>query len=431
MRRTPGYSQGLFANDEHPLRERYLARFADRESASFLRVFYDRYSDLTPDEALETLFTQRDLNPTRFSVLYRSVRPNATLGEFHLAMLGHVTEVPSEKRVQDMYEMYAPAKMDWNDRGYVAGIHPLELWLVHYLSTKPEASWEAVRDSSTQVRQEVYRWLFKSRSKIGKDLRIRSVLEADAFVLVHQSWKRQGFPFQRLVPSLATSIGSSGDTPAALADLAGVILNGGVRLPNTRVERLRLAEGTPFETRLVRKGDTPARVFTPEVATRLHQEMLGVVEFGTARRAFKSVVDLKGVQLPVAGKTGTGDNRVKTFFTVGKARNRTATFVFAVGDRYFGTIVAYVPGEEAGSYKFSSALPVQLFKLLVPGVVKVLAGGPAPAPIVIPPPRPPAPVKIEEVVERPAIASLKSDPVAEPSSEPAESPDVSSPAKQQ
>jgi len=412
LRRTPGYSRGLFTDEDHPMRERYLARFADREATQFMRGFYDRYSELTPDEALETLFSQRDLNATRFSVLYRSVRPNATFGEFQLAMLGYVTEAVKEKRVQELYDMYAPGKMDWNDRGYVAGIHPLELWLVHYLSTNPGASWELIRDSSKNVRQEVYRWLFKSRSKIGKDLRIRSVLEADAFVLVHQSWKRQGFPFQRLVPSLATSIGSSGDTPAALADLAGVILNGGTRLPNTRVERLRFAEGTPFETRLVRKADQPVRVFTPEVAARLHQEMLGVVEFGTARRAFRSVVDLKGVQLAVAGKTGTGDNRVKTLFTVGKARNRTATFVFTVGDRYFGTIVAYVPGEEAGSYKFSSALPVQLFKLLVPGVVKVLAGGPAPAPIVVPPPRPPAP-KLEEPVEHPTIAGLKPDPRTE------------------
>ena len=73
-----------------------------------------------------------------------------------------------------------------------------------------------------------------------------------------------------------------------------------------------------------------------------------MVEFGTARRAFQSVKDLDGTILPVAGKTGTGDNRVKTFATVGKARNRTATFVFTVGDRYFGTVVAYVPGEEAG-----------------------------------------------------------------------------------
>lgn len=384
VRKTPGYSPGLLADDNHPLREKYLARFADREGSAFLRNFYERYSGLTPDEMIDTLFSERTLSPHRFAVLYRSVRSASTMGDFQLAMMAHVKEPVTEKRLQSLYDMFAPGKMDWNDRGYVAGVHPLELWLVAYLVQNPEAKWDVVRDSSRQVRQEVYRWLFKSRSKLGKDLRIRSVLEADAFQLIHASWKRQGFPFQRLVPSLATAIGSSGDTPAALADLAGVILNDGVRLPNRRVDRLRFAEGTPFETRVVQKDVEPVRVFASEVAAQLHKEMLGVVEFGTARRAFQSVKDADGKMMPVAGKTGTGDNRIKTFATVGKARNRTATFVFTVGDRYFGTVVAYVPGEEAGTYKFSSALPVQVFKLIVPDVVKVMNGGEVPAPMVVP-----------------------------------------------
>jgi hypothetical protein len=79
-----------------------------------------------------------------------------------------------------------------------------------------------------------------------------------------------------------------------------------------------------------------------------------------------------GVVLPVAGKTGTGDNRIKTLTMVGKARNRTAAFVFTIGDRYYGTLLAYVPGEQASAYKFSSALPVSIFKLIVPDVVKLL-----------------------------------------------------------
>lgn len=391
VRRTPGYSPGLISDDNHPLRVKYLARFADREGTVFLRTFYERYAGLTPDEAIERLFAERTLSSSRFAVMYRSIRPNSTIGDFELAMLGKVKDRVSEKRLQSLYEMYAPGKMDWNDRGYVAGIHPLELWLVAYLVQNPEADWNTIRDSSREVRQEVYRWLFRSRSKLGKDLRIRSVLEADAFQLIHAVWKRHGFPFQRLVPSLATAIGSSGDTPAALAELAGVILNDGVRLPNRRVDRLRFAEGTPFETRVVHDDEKPEVVFAPEVARQLHKEMLGVVQFGTARRAYHSVKMPNGEFLPIAGKTGTGDNRIKSFFMVGKARNRTAAFVFAVGDRYFGTVVAYVPGEAAGSYNFSSALPVSVFKLIVPGVVKVLNGGEAPAPIVVPKPKPATP----------------------------------------
>jgi hypothetical protein len=49
--------------------------------------------------------------------------------------------------------------------------------------------------------------------------------------------------------------------------------------------------------------------------------------------------------------------------------NRSATFVFAIGDRYFGTLTAYVPGAQAAHYDFTSALPVQLLKLLAPSLL--------------------------------------------------------------
>ena len=40
--------------------------------------------------------------------------------------------------------------------------------------------------------------------------------------------------------------------------------------------------------------------------------------------------------------------------------------LFFLGDRFFGTITAYVPGTIAGSYHFTSALAVQLLKALEP-----------------------------------------------------------------
>ena len=46
--------------------------------------------------------------------------------------------------------------------------------------------------------------------------------------------------------------------------------------------------------------------------------------------------------------------------------DRTATFVFYIGDRFFGTVTAYVPGADAGRYHFTSALAVQLLKSLEP-----------------------------------------------------------------
>jgi hypothetical protein len=97
-----------------------------------------------------------------------------------------------------------------------------------------------------------------------------------------------------------------------------------------------------------------------------------------------------GTLLPVGGKTGTGDNRLDRFGRGGRlisqrVVDRTATFVFFLGDRFFGTITAYVPGTVAGTYHFTSALAVQLLKALEPQLEPLLeeepAGEAAPMPI--------------------------------------------------
>ena len=93
--------------------------------------------------------------------------------------------------------------------------------------------------------------------------------------------------------------------------------------------------------------------------------------------------------LPVGGKTGTGDNRVDHFGGGGRlisqrVLDRTATFVFFLGDRFYGTITAYVPGAIAGSYHFTSAMTVQLLKSIQPQLEPLLSSPPTgatPAPI--------------------------------------------------
>src|SRR3546814_8809425 len=69
----------------------------------------------------------------------------------------------------------------------------------------------------------------------------------------------------------------------------------------------------------------------------------------------------------VGGKTGTGDNRTDRYARGGRVigsvtRSRTATFVFFIGDRWYGTVTAHVEGADAARYRFTSALPTQLFK---------------------------------------------------------------------
>ena len=81
--------------------------------------------------------------------------------------------------------------------------------------------------------------------------------------------------------------------------------------------------------------------------------------------------------LPVGGKTGTGDNQHKKLDTDGmvissKVINRTATFAFIIGDRFFGNITAYVPRTQAGEYSFTSSLPVALLKNLAVHLKSIL-----------------------------------------------------------
>ena len=52
--------------------------------------------------------------------------------------------------------------------------------------------------------------------------------------------------------------------------------------------------------------------------------------------------------------------------------NRTATFVFYLGPRHFGTLTAYVIGPQAASYRFTSALPVQILKSMGPILLPAL-----------------------------------------------------------
>jgi hypothetical protein len=95
------------------------------------------------------------------------------------------------------------------------------------------------------------------------------------------------------------------------------------------------------------------------------------VERGTAGRLAGVFRDADGQPLPVGGKTGSGDNRLKVFSRGGEvisaeAVNRTASFVFFVGNRLFGVLTTYVPGEDAEGFRFTSSLPVAVLKLLAP-----------------------------------------------------------------
>jgi len=299
------------------------------------------------------------------------VRPEDSVALMQSFIARHVSDVVSASAARDMYAQFSPRRLSLNDRGYLAGVHPLELWLVGYLYQHPHVTRSQVIAASADQRQQAYAWLFKSAKTHQQNVRIRELIEQDAFDHLLLDWKQQGYPFARLVPSLATAIGSSGDRPEALATLMGIILNDGVKQPATDLEHVRFAAATPFETEMTYRPEASTRVMSAEVAATLRRALAGVVNTGTAVRARGVFFAADGKPLAIGGKTGTGDNRFESFgpghlLIEDRMVDRTATFVFFLGDRLYGTVTAFVPGAQAANYHFTSSLAVALLKALAP-----------------------------------------------------------------
>ncbi|MGE8150766.1 transglycosylase domain-containing protein [Pseudomonas vancouverensis] len=389
----PNNSAELLGDDRDPRRQEYLANFADREGTSFLLKFWKKYRNKDTQDRLDTFLDSMRPTPIRLAAVHRYLLPQASQESFNNFLRSHLKGIkPSDKelakgndkltddRLIRLYEAYGPGAYDLPDQGFIAKVHPLDLWLMGYLLNHPDAKWSDVVKASQFERQEVYSWLFKSKHKGARDSRIRTMLEIEAFLDIHQRWQKVGYPFDHLVPSLATAIGSSGDRPAALAELIGTILNDGVRMPTLRIDSLHFAAGTPYETKMINDPDVGKRVMPSEVATAMREALSQVVDAGTAKRVAGSFKLPDGSPLAMGGKTGTGDNRIEAIGSGGrilssKSLNRTATFVFYIGDHHFGTLTAFVPGRSAESFTFTSALPVQVLKGMAPILTPFLQPG--------------------------------------------------------
>ncbi len=367
--------QGATGDLEAAQRNAYLKRFADNEGRVFLSRFYADYKGLPRTDQFALAASRAKQTPRSQAAVYLALNPNASLASLKIFLQGRLNELPDDgiiarlHKVQDGYST--------NDIGWLTGIDPLELWLVNYLNDNSTSDRKSMFAASAEVRQDAYEWLFKA-NKGRQDTRIRVLREEDAFKRVLEEWRGQGYPFNHMVPSLASALGSSGDRPDALARLMGIILNEGIDLPVATVEGVTFAQATPFETELkYAPPRRPVRVFAPEVAGVLRRALLGVVAEGTAIRAHNTFRDADGRVIPVGGKTGTGDNQFKTFdangnVTASRSVDRTATFAFFVGDKIFGTITAYVPGPDSANYTFTSSIAVQLLKTIAPEVRGVM-----------------------------------------------------------
>ena len=319
--------------------------------------------------------------PARLAAAFYGLEPDADLARLGQFIGRHLPNADlSGLALQGLRDRLGPDRWSLADRGYLAGMHPLELWVAARLRAHPKATLGEVLVASGQQRQEVYQWLFRTRHKGAQDARIRNLLEVDAFAEIQRAWRRLGYPFESLTPSYASALGASGDRPAALAELMGIIVNRGMRLPVTRVASLHFARGTPYETQLTYQPTQAERVLQPEIADVVRRALIGVVEDGTAKRLKGALVRRDGSVVEIGGKTGTGDHRFDTFGRGGqllssRVVDRSATLVFLIGDRYFGTMMAYVHEPYAANYKFTSAMPAQLLKVLAPVLLPLVDGG--------------------------------------------------------
>lgn len=374
-------SEAMVRDVKNKTRKTYLENFARKEGRQFLNKFYLQFRGKKPDDIVRT-FLKRPPTLKKVTNLFVLTFPDGSPQEFMAfaqAFGGPAFSRLKFSAFESSLNEYRKPIYSLQDRGVIAGVHPLELWCAAYLYNNPLSTYTATIQSGDKALLDSYQWLFQSKEKGKQDKRIKIILENEAFQDLHSSWVRVGYPFSFLVPTLATSIGSSGDKPSALAELMGIVLSNGYRTPVVRIEEISMAEGTPFETKMKYRGPEvePVRVVSEDVAFITKKGLLDVVETGTAQRVKGAFLSSDLVVIPVGGKTGTGDNKFSVYAPGGrivesKTKSRTATFVFFIGDRFYGTLTAYVPSASAREFNFTSALPVQILKILAPSLTSLI-----------------------------------------------------------
>ena len=370
--RLPYDAGDVLANQANAQRRKMLHEIAEEESRQPLRRAHQHYANQTPEEIVRRLLGKGNTE-RRLTILFYAWGLGKTEGDLK-AWLKKNKVTPTDAEISKLYRAYHNPRLTLADHAYLLSLHPVDLWSAGELRKQPKLSLEKLYAASTEARRVSSAWLLEDRNRRAQDLRLRIRMERDAFTRMAPYWQRLGFPFKTMVPTYATAIGSSSDRPVALAELVGILVNDGVRKPSVSLTEVHFAAGTPYESVLERLPESGQQVLAPEVARTVRKAMADVVEQGTARR-LNGVFKLSaGKEITVGGKTGSGDNRFETFSRTGavissRATNRTATFVFYIGARYFGVITAYVQGREADNYRFTSGLPVSLLKLLAPTII--------------------------------------------------------------
>lgn len=386
----PYKTEEVLRNLDNPIRQKLLAESSEAESKYFLYQAYKNFKKVYPETIIYELLGNDAASAKHLAITFYAWNHDTNEQALAQWLEKYLDAVP-ENQIKKLIKSYGNPQLNLSDYGYLLGIHPLKLWCAGEMIQNPQITWKQLWAKSQEVQKLTAAWLFKTKNRSAQDTRLRIRFEQDAFAQMTPTWKRLGFPFDRLVPSLATALGSSGDRPEALAQLMGILMNDGYLKPIVRITRLHFARKTPYETVLEPVNKAGTQVIPQSVARAILPVLAQVVQGGTAARLAGAITN--GVRpLIVGGKTGSGDNRFESLGRGGQIISsnpvdRTAVFVFYIEDRYWGIITVYVPGKESGDFAFTSSLPVAILKLLAPDIQAMWTNQiPSPPTAVVPTP---------------------------------------------
>ena len=143
--------------------------------------------------------------------------------------------------------------------------------------------------------------LQQSRNLVSADIISRIGVDS----VIHYA-RKMGFS-SPLGSNLSLSLGSSEVTLLEVARSYGVLANKGVFLPSVFITRILDREGEVIFDVTEDQVNQAQQVLNPEVAFVMANLMRGVVESGTGRK-------VKALKRPVAGKTGTSNDFMDTWF---------------------------------------------------------------------------------------------------------------------
>ena len=108
---------------------------------SSLARFYRKYAGKSAQDAEDLLLHNARATPARLAATFYGLEPDADAD--HLSRF-LARRLPSADRsvssLQTLRDKYGPGSWSLADRGYLAGVHPLELWMVAYLREHPKAT---------------------------------------------------------------------------------------------------------------------------------------------------------------------------------------------------------------------------------------------------------------------------------------------------